>query len=251
MCATKITFPAFFCIAFFISYDGFCQLKSLPKYEIGINVGGYIYQGDLTTHRYGSVETIKPGLGISGTRIINRAFSARLLFNIAKLAGDESIYKNPDFRQQRNFAFTTSVKELSLLLHWNILGSNYNERKFEPYLFAGAGLSFVKIKRDYSRLNTAFFGEQSEVISGLAADVATRTPRTIPVIPAGAGVRYNVSDRVAVNAEAAYRFMHTDYLDGFSKAANPKLTDHYYSISIGAAYKFGRKDKYACPTPVN
>ena len=250
MCATKITISVFLIIPFFISYDGFSQVKSLPKYEMGLNIGGYIYQGDLTPHQFGSIETIKPGIGISGTRIINRAFSARLLFNIASLKGDESIYKNSDYRPQRNFAFTTPVKELSLLLHWNILGSNYDERKFEPYLFAGVGVSFVKIKRDYSRLNTAFFGEQSEVISGLATDIATRTPRTIPVMPVGAGLRYNLSERIALNAEASYRLIRTDYLDGFSQAVNPKLKDHYSSITIGAAYKFGNKDKFGCPKPV-
>ena len=249
MCATKITSITLFFI--FLFSDGIGQVKTLPKYELGLNIGGYIYQGDLTPHRFGSIETIKPGIGISGTRIISRAFSARLLFNIAKLKGDEAIYKNSDYRPQRAFAFTTPVKELSLLLHWNILKSNYDERKFEPYLFAGAGLSFVKINRDYSRLDAAMFGDGSEVATGLAADLATRTPRTIPVLPVGAGLRYNLSDRIALNTEASYRLMRTDYLDGFSKAANPKLKDHYSSITIGAAYKFGKKDKYGCPTPVN
>ncbi|MEP6712748.1 MAG: DUF6089 family protein [Ferruginibacter sp.] len=251
MFTKKIIFPGFIIIAFLISFNGFSQVQNLPKYEMGINLGGYIYQGDLTPHRFGSIETIKPGIGISGTRIISRDLSARLLFNIAKLKGDESVYKNPDYRRQRNFAFTTPVKELSLMLHWNILGSNYVERRFEPYLFVGAGLSFVKVKRDFSRLNSTVFGETSEVAAGLSTDIGTAPPRTIPVFPAGAGVRYNISDRVALNAEAAYRFMHTDYLDGFSHAANPKLTDHYSSISIGAAYKFGKKDKYGCPRPVN
>ena len=41
--------------------------------------------------------------------------------------------------------------------------------------------------------------------------------------------------------------MHNDYVDGFSKSANPKLGDHYMSVNIGAAYKFGKKEKYGCP----
>jgi hypothetical protein len=47
--------------------------------------------------------------------------------------------------------------------------------------------------------------------------------------------------------EGTYRLMRTDYLDGFSKSANPNLKDHYSSITIGAAYKFGNKEKYGCP----
>ena len=247
MFATKYTCPVFFSILFSFSYDGFSQRASLPKWEAGINVGGYIYQGDLTIHRFGSIETIQPGVGISGTRIINRAFSARLLFNMARLVGDESIYKYPEWRQQRNFSFTASVKELSLLVHWNVLGSNYDERKFEPYLFAGGGVSFVNIKRNYSKVNPVYFGEHSPMLSGLAVDAVTPTPKMIPVIPVGAGLRYNLSDRIAINGEASYRLMHTDYLDGFSMSANPKLKDHYSSITIGVAYKFGNKEKYGCP----
>lgn len=248
MFATRLTSSGIFIFSFFIACDAFAQKATLPKWEAGINIGGYIYQGDLTPNRFGSVETIQPGMGISGTRILNRSFSARLLFNIARLAGDESIYKYPEWRQQRNFSFTASVKELSLLVHWNILGTNYDERKFEPYLFAGGGLSFVNIHRNYSKVDTEYFGPESEMLRGLAVDASTPTPKVIPVVPVGAGLRYNLSDRIAINGEGSYRLMHNDYLDGFSMSANPKLKDHYSSITIGIAYKFGSKNRYGCPT---
>src|SRR6187549_1703934 len=103
---TKKISPAFlFTIVLLISHDAFSQKSSLPKWEAGLSLGGYVYQGDLTPNRFGSIETIQPGIGFFGTRIINRMFSARLLFNIARLAGDESIYKYPAWRQQRNFSF--------------------------------------------------------------------------------------------------------------------------------------------------
>ena len=247
MCTTKITYQAFFIFSFLISNDGFSQKNSLPKYEAGINIGAYIYQGDLTPHRLGSIETIQPGVGISGTRIISSAFSARLLFNMARLVGNESIYKYPDWRQQLNFYFTASFKELSLSLHWNVFGTNYDEVKYEPYVFAGAGASFVNITRNYSKVNLAYFGEKSTVQVGLIIDAATPTPGIIPVLPVGAGVRYHISDRIVLNLEGTYRLMHTDYLDGFSQSANPDFKDHYSSITIGAAYKFGSKEKYGCP----
>jgi hypothetical protein len=248
MIVKRITCSALFGFSFLISFDCFSQLSSLPKWEAGLNVGAYLYQGDLTPHRVGSIETIQPGIGISGTRIINRAFSARLMFNMARLAGDESIYKYPDWRQQRNFSFTASIKELSLSLHWNIFGTNYEDVKYEPYVFAGAGATFINVNRNYSKVNLAYFGETSDVQRGLATDIATPTPRVIPVIPVGAGVRYHISDRIVLNLEGSYRLMQTDYLDGFSQSANPGFKDHYSSLTIGAAYKFGRKEKYGCPT---
>ncbi|CAN5823823.1 hypothetical protein BH11BAC4_BH11BAC4_06120 [soil metagenome] len=248
MFAATITRSFFFSIVFFISYDGVSQKATLPKWEAGINAGAYIYQGDLTIHPIGSVETIRPGFGLSVTRIISSAFSARLMFNMAKIAADESIYNTPKFRQHRNLAFNASVKELGLSVHWNVFGTNYDNVKFQPYVFAGAGVSFVNITRDYSGFNMAYFGPESSVTRGLATDVATAPPKVIAVIPVGGGIRYNISDRLVANIEGTYRLMRTDYLDGFSQAANPNMKDHYSSLTIGIAYKFGSRDRYGCPT---
>lgn len=247
MITANLKGPYLFTILVFVSYNSLAQPQRFRKWEAGLHIGAFIYQGDLTPNRYGSFETIRPGIGIFGTRIINRSLSARLLFNLAALSGNESVYKVPEYRQHRNFSFNASVKELTLLLHWNVLGANYDERKYEPYVFAGGGISAVNINRNYSRYDAAYFGEQSDLSSRLAVDAATPTPRMIPVVPAGAGIRYNLSEKIAINLEASYRFMHTDYLDGFSVAANPGFKDHYSSITIGAAYKFGGKEKVGCP----
>lgn len=247
MIVSKLTCPSFFTILFFMSVDGFAQLSRIPKWEAGLQVGAYIYQGDLTPHPVGSVETVRPGIGITGTRILNRSLSVRAMFVMARLAADESIYKYPDWRQQRNFSFSASVKELSLSLHWNVLGTAYDDVKYEPYVFAGAGASMVNVNRNYSRVNYTYFGEKSTVQQGLAIDAAVPSQQLIPVLPVGAGVRYHISERIVLNLEGSYRFMHNDYLDGFSFSANPGFKDHYSSITIGAAYKFGGKEKFGCP----
>lgn len=248
MIVSKLTCPSFFSILFFISADGYSQLSRVPKWEAGIQVGAFMYQGDLTPHPVGSIETVRPGIGITGTRILNRSFAVRAMFILAGLAADESVYKYPDWRQQRNFSFSASVKELSLSLHWNVLGTGYDDVKYEPYVFAGAGASFVSVSRNYSRVNYTYFGEKSTVQQGLVIDAAASSQQVIPVVPVGAGLRYHVSERIVLNLEGSYRFMHNDYLDGFSFSANPGFRDHYSSLTIGAAYKFGGKEKYGCPS---
>jgi hypothetical protein len=168
---------------------------------------------------------------------------------IAKLKGDESKYSNPEYRQQRNFNFKTGLLELSGLGVWDIRGNNYNRDKgrFSPYVFSGAGLSFVKIKRDWSNLNTEFFGPESEVQTGLAIDAQKKLPRIMPFVPVGLGLRYEISNRFAINAETSYRFVFTDYLDGFSYSANPKQDDHYHSTTVGLIMKFGKGNSLDCP----
>lgn len=244
----RITYLLILTISLLISADLSAQVGGSPKWEAGINAGAYMYQGDLTIHPTGSKETIRPGFGVSVTRLINSKFAARLMVNMANLAGDESIYAYPKFRRHRNLAFNASVKELVLSFQWNVLGSGYDDAKYQPYVFAGAGASFVNVNRDYSRFDTSYYGPESAVQKGLAADIVTPTPRVLAVVPVGAGIRYHISEKLVLNVEGAYRLMNNDYLDGFSKSANTDMKDHYSSLTVGIAYKFGGKEKYGCPT---
>ena len=221
----------------------------LSNWQAGVNAGMFIYQGDLTPSRFGSYKTMKPGLGIYLSRILNPSFILRTNLALGRLKGDDAKYDTPEWRQQRNFNFTSPVTEISELLVWNILKNNSNEvgKRFSPYLFAGAGIGFIKVKRDYSNFNTEYFGDGSDLPSRLAEDIAIRTPRKILVLPAGLGVEYYLSPRIALTGETNFRYTFTDYLDGFSKAANPAKKDFYYSHTLGAVYKFGAKNSVGCP----
>jgi Domain of unknown function (DUF6089) len=237
-----------FVFLFFTNTLTNAQVQS-RNFEIGMGLGTYIYQGDLTPNRIGSFKTMKPGLHLFANKIMSSSLSYRLNLAIAKLKGDESKYSNPEYRQQRNFQFKTPLVELSGLAVWDIRGNNFNREKkiFSPYLFTGGGLGLLKISRDWSRFNAEFFSTESAVTAGLNTDSQKKLPRILPFIPVGLGFRYEISNLLAVNTEATYRFIFSDYLDGFSYAANPERDDHYHSITIGVIYKFGNKNRLNCP----
>lgn len=219
-----------------------------PRYEFGINFGFLVYQGDLTPKQLGSFETQRFSLGLHASKIMSPSFSWRANLLIGSLKGDDAKYSKPEYRQQRNFLFTSPAKELSVQMVWNPLARNYTEKGFSPYVFAGGGLSLLKIRRDWSRINTSYFSsESSEIWAGLAADSAHTLPKVIPVVPLGAGVKYFFSPRWAVNAESSYRLSFTDYIDGFSQAANPKKNDHYLNYAVGVIYRTGNKNRLGCP----
>jgi Outer membrane protein beta-barrel domain len=221
---------------------------NVPKYEFGANLGFLVYQGDLTPEKLGSFKTQKLALGLHAGKILSSSFSVRANLAFGKLKGDDAKYANPEFRQQRNFNFTSPVFEVSGQLVWNPLNRNYADKGFSPYLFAGAGLSLLRIKRDWSNINTTYFNpEVSEIWAGLAADSAHKLPRILPIIPIGAGVNYFFSSKLGVNAETTYRISTTDYLDGFSQAANPDKKDNYLGYSVGIIYRTGKKNRLDCP----
>ncbi len=226
------------------------------KFEYGINFGFTVYQGDLTPEKFGSFKTQKFAVGLHASRVLNQTFSIRGNVLISSLKGDDALYNEPEYRQQRNFNFKSSLIELSALLQFNITAKNYDQG-FSPYVFGGAGLGFVNIKRDWSRLNREYFDLQNHALSdGLSIDSAHSLPKVVPVIPVGAGLRYFFSPAFGINLEAAYRLSFTDYLDGFSQAANPELKDHYANYAVGLIFRPGAaggfgsgggKNKMGCP----
>ncbi len=221
---------------------------NVARYELGIAVSNFVYQGDLTPSAMGSYRTMRFGVSLHASKIMNASFSLSTHLAIGGLRGDDAKYNSPEYRQQRNFNFRTPVVELSQQIAWNPLARNYADKGVSPYLFAGAGLNLLRIRRDYIRYNPEYFNALGEdVTARLARDAEHRVPRIIPVIPAGLGIRYNFTSRWTVNAEGAYRVVFTDYLDGFSKAANPSRNDHYHTLSIGAVYRIGKKNTLDCP----
>lgn len=218
------------------------------RYEAGISGSTFVYQGDLTPSDAGSYQTIAPGIGFFAARILNRSFSVRANFMFGKLKGNDALYEKPEYRRQRNFNFSTPVTEFSGMLVWNILAKNGIEQPkgFSPYVFAGAGVSLLHITRNWSNYNAAYFNSES-VSAGLTADIAHRTPGAAILLPAGVGLKYALTQNISLTAETGYRFMFTDYLDGFSQAANPGKKDSYHSHSIGLIFSLGYKDRYDCP----
>lgn len=228
--------------------------ESLPIYEFGLNGGMMVYAGDLTPRDFGSFETQKFTLGLHASKILNPVLSVKANLAFGKLAGNDALYSTPEFRQQRNFNFSSPVTELTGQVVWNLTGSNYNEKGISPYVFAGAGISFLHIRRDWSGFNDAYFHDAPEIRAGLTADSAHSLPRILPVIPVGAGVKYFFHPNWGVNAEGSYRFTRSDYLDGFSQAANADKRDKYFSYTIGIIYRpfggaggAGGKNTLKCP----
>ncbi len=233
------------------------QAQFLKDLSIGLNGGAYVYQGDLTPSFFGSVKTASPGFSLYAQKPVSDYLSFRLNFSASKLKGDESLYNSPAYRQQRAFMFSSPLKEVSGLALWNIKGSNYANNGIAPYFFAGVGFSFMNIKPDYTRVDTSTTFKDPTIFTNISRDVAHGTPRILPVIPIGAGIEFPLSSKLLLTTEAAYRFTFTDYIDGFSFAANPNGKDSYYSVSIGLRYRLnstddgsGRNKGVGCPTNV-
>jgi hypothetical protein len=225
------------------------QREGMTKYEWGLNLGFTNYQGDLSGEALGSLKTQKLLLDIYATRLLGPYFSVKANLLISKLKGDDALFSTPDYKRHRAFNFTSPLYELSARFQWMPSGRNYSEFGLAPYVFAGAGIAFLDIKRDWSKTDRDYFVPPSDMLAGLAIDSVQATPESIPVIPVGGGLRYIISRSFALNAEMGYRITTNDYIDGFSKAANPELKDSYFTYAIGIVIHPAKKDQMSCPQP--
>jgi hypothetical protein len=211
------------------------------KNEIGIHAGALFYQGDLAPDMVGSYKTARPTVGIFYNRILTPYWAVRANVVVGALAGDDALNEKPAYMRRRRFNFHTPLAEVSALAVFNLFGNNANDNvvKFSPYLFAGAGVSFLNIHRDWSQVDSSLVHAGSTTLTGLVKDTTTVMENAIPVLPIGVGIKYGILPNISLIAEGNYRFLFTDYLDGFSYAANPKRKDGYYGLTVGAVYNFG------------
>lgn len=217
-------------------------------FEAGVNTGTLLYQGDLVRSSMGSFKEAKPMLQLWLAKPFSPYLSWRASLLLGSISADESQFSDPFWKQLRNFSFSSPVTELSATLQYNLYGDNGQEsyHTLTPYLVAGLGVSFLNVKRDWSRLDTTAFSSKSQTQTGLGTDTLHALPRVLPVIPLGAGIRWMVTPRFSVNAEATMRFSFSDYIDGFSYAANSKAKDNYYGLSLGVSWVLGG-DWVKCP----
>jgi hypothetical protein len=217
------------------------------KFEIGGGLGTLVYQGDLTKTFWGSTQFLKPSISGFIAYNINNKFSIRGSLTLGKIAMDETAYHDSTYRKLRALAFSTPISEFSAMLEWYPLtDGSASESRIIPYVFIGAGLSFVDINRDWSRFNTAAFAGTATA-TGLGQDTLHTLPHTVRVMPVGIGARYAITQALSIYAEGVYRFTFFDYLDGFKYAANPNTNDAYYGITVGVRYKLFKEGGVACP----
>jgi len=218
--------------------------------EVGITAGTLVYQGDLSPSPAGAWRTARPALSARTSRITGARTALEAGLLLGGLRGDEGRYPSPAYRQERSLAFRTRVLELSAGGRWAPLGGFDGSRRTTPYLSGQAGLALLRVTPDASGMNGTFAPtENAAVLPLLAADMAQRKPGLLPFASLGVGVRRPIGDRWMMTLESGYRWTGSDYIDGFSRLANPESRDHYAYHSVGLAYVLPCGRETRCPRP--
>ncbi len=225
----------------------FAQILN-PKVEVGASGSGFLYHGDLTRSEFGDPRDFRYGFGIFGRYYFNPVFSGRLNIYRGGLKGDDCQYSEV-WRQKRAYEFKSSLTEVSFMVEADLLGKSKFESygsfgrhtdRWSVYLLAGVGAAFLNTTRDWSKLDRDWFGR--DATDRIPLDSANSPDRRVLVLPMGMGIRYDLSKRTTLFAEAAYRLTFTDNLDGFTHSVYSAKSDGYTTYSFGISYRFKNRD---------
>jgi hypothetical protein len=182
--------------------------------EFGVTFGAAHYFGDINTRA--SVNRPKPAIGLFFRKQFGNYVGLRLAGHYAQLGYSDTYSKN-SYQQKRNLSFNTNIWEIAAMGDFNFfkfLPNNPNYL-FTPYITLGVGVftydpyAFLDGKKEFLRP----LGTEGQTIGYKGR----KQYSTMAVcIPFGAGIKYNITDKLNVSFEISHRYTFTDYLDDVS-----------------------------------
>lgn len=207
-----------FCLTAFLSIsvasEAQMYFEDVQKGEIGITAGGAHYFGDLNNRA--AFNRPKPAFGIFFRKQFSEYISARVSAHFAQV-GYSDIYSKNEFQRLRNLSFNSNIYEFALQGDFNFFKfTPYNPaNSFTPYVTLGVGI-FNFDPYAYYRNEKIFLrplGTEGQTIEYLGRKPYSTTALMVPF---GAGIKYNLTEKINISFEVAHRFTFTDYLDDVS-----------------------------------
>lgn len=181
---------------------------SAQTIDVGVFTGGAFYSGDLNENKLDNYLQFLHSANGAFVRWNHGLVSMKLGFNMAKLSGDDQFGPYPE----RQLHFRTDLKELALTTQLNLIRwetSNY--AAITPYLFGGVAVFRFNPEAQYDNkwIELQPIGTEGQGLPGYDEPYNL----TQFAIPMGLGIKFEMSDRIALSFEFGARKLFTDYLD--------------------------------------
>ncbi len=198
-----------------LSVASFAQSEAyVHQGEFGVTAGAAHYFGDINTRA--GFNRPKPALGLFFRKQFGNYIGARISGHFAQLGYSDRYSKN-EYQRTRNLSFNTNIWEVALQGDFNFFKFVPNDERyfFTPYLTLGVGA--------FSYDPYAYINDKKEFLRPLGTEGQTigyngRKPYgTVALcVPFGAGIKYNLTEKINISFEIAHRYTFTDYIDDVS-----------------------------------
>jgi hypothetical protein len=201
-------------IIIFLLFLGVGTASHAQYFEVGPQIGGMIYTGDLDPKQFGqNYQNLRFTGGLFLKYNHNDYFNLRLNVAHGQIQGRDNL-ADQDWQLRRNLSFKSNITELSLLIENNIFGFSTNAAKdkiFTVHAFAGIGVFRFNPTTVYEgqRVELQPLGTEGQGLPGFEEKYSL----TQISIPLGVGIKFRLSERLSLGMEISSRFLFTDYLD--------------------------------------
>ncbi|MFD2718765.1 DUF6089 family protein [Hymenobacter monticola] len=209
--------------------------------ELGIGIGATNYRGEISPEY--QLQNSRPAFTVFYRKDVSVPITLRGGLTAGLLRADDGNVSGsnggvPPLLGYRQANTKGSILEASAVVEYNFLDYHYRTDKihFTPYLFAGLA---------------AFYANTSTVTnnSRLGNDLNRDGSMLGFSIPAGAGLKYALSEHLNLGLEVGVRKAFTDQLDHLGDQdpllVNPHDQDWYYYSGLSLSYTFY---KIPCPS---
>jgi hypothetical protein len=215
-------------------YCANAQYEYVQQGEFGITAGAAHYFGDINTRA--AINRPKPALGIFFRKQFNNYLGMRISAHYAQL-GYSDVYSKNAYQQKRNLSFNTNIWELAVQGDFNFFKfvPGNPDYLFTPYVTLGVGLFSYD---PYALLDGKKVFLRPLGTEGQNKNYLGRKPyNTMSIcLPIGAGIKYNINEKMNISFEISHRLTNTDYLDDVSATyAGPALFDNLPNGNPGTA----------------
>lgn len=212
-----------------------CSFFSFSQWQAGLFGGLSTYRGDLNSKSFFQKQLVKPAIGAVVRYEWNPLVTFRAGLTYAKVAGDDK-YNQKENLRIRNLNFTTSLIELSAVGEFHTF--DLNVQRWSPYIFGGIAVYHYNPYTKDTANQKVYLRPLSTEGQGLS-QYSKRYSLTQFALPFGAGLKFNLTDRILLGAEIGLRKLFTDYLDDVSTnyAAADELLAARGQQAVDLAYR--------------
>jgi len=213
----------------------FSQRWKLQRLEVAAGIGSAHYFGDIggtadENNLFGlkdiSIKYTRPNLNFGGRYRITEEFDVKANLAFGYLEASDENSRN----EARNYAFSSSVFELSGQVEYNIIpekrprtysvmalrdGLRTFDRTLNTYVFAGLGGIYFNPKPLADLEGSERFNDNKHF--GL-------------IIPFGVGIKYPLNSQLHVGFELGGRWAASDYLDGLTTQFSEANDIYYFTL---------------------
>lgn len=220
------------------SLTGFAQ----AKWELGGLVGTTTYQGDLMPGNLPELESFDLAYGAFVRHHLSPTWALRANALLGNWQSSDQYATDID-RQNRGFTFSNRLTETSLLLEWDPWGKlryvdgPYRFRpRITPFGYLGIGAGFYQLENSYPQNTGEGYSDLIQQDQEASADLVSLA------IPAGLGLKIDLSKRSTLSLEGGPHYGFNDLFDGVSQSGEASTNDWYWHMGASLSIRLGKKD---------